>query len=246
MTDSFHGIESAIYGAGYDLKPFLKSAKISGARGQYDSSALADIVKTFRAGRVSGEFSGEGFHSTGAGEFSAISTEIDGTKQVMMLAPEGNVAGGVFGGTYGTCVSRGIDSKLTEMTMALVNVKAKTGADLGYMLTTGKQNITATGFSAAVDTLAANARGGSFYAQCLAYTGTAGKLVFGLEDSADNVTFSAITSTIVPTAEIITKYNKRIPIAAGISIKRYVRMYWTVTAGLTSADIVGGFCKYYT
>jgi len=245
MTDAFHGVESAIYGAGYDLKPFLKSASVSGERGTYEASALADIWKVFRAGRVNGEFSGEGFHSTGAGEFSEISEAIHGTKHAFMLAPEGEVAGSVFGGVYGNVLSRAIDSKLTDMTMAVCNVQAKKGADLGYMLTPGKQTVTATGFSASVDTHISDTRGGAFYAMCLAYTGTAAKLVIGLEDSADDATFAAVSGTAIPTADIVAGFNTRIAIPPGTALRRYVRAYWTVTAGLTSADIVCGACKYY-
>jgi hypothetical protein len=244
MATAFHGISGKIHGAGYDLTPFLKKVNTSGDRATYDASTLDKVFRIFRGGRVNGEMSAEGLHSTGANEFSAISSAIHGEAKTFMHMPAGIVQGEFFAGIYGSVISRGIETALADMTLAVLNVQAKTGVDLGVILNNGVA-VTETGNGASFDTLSAQTQGGAIYVNVTAYTGTAAQLTLKIEDSADGNTWADLAGGTIAAASIVAGYNARIAIPKTQEIRRYVRAAWVDAGGLTSATFTIGLAKYY-
>lgn len=118
-----------------------------------------------------------------------------------------------------------------KITMKVRGESNGTGIEWGTQLTAGVRTDTAATDGTAIDTLASAAFGAQAYLQVTAFTGTDATIT--IEDSADNVTFAPVTGlefTEVTAAPAV----ERIATANTATIRRYIRVATTTTAGFTS------------
>lgn len=150
----------------------------------------------------------------------------------------GDESVGLVGKQVNYDASRGDDGALTFG----VNVQANSyGLDWCRQLTAGRRTDTAATNGTAIDTLASASFGFQAYLQVFSVTGTS--VTVTLEDSADNVSFAAITggaftavtSAGAPTAQRIQSTSDT------ATVRRYVR---AVTSGtFSNAQFAVSICK---
>lgn len=124
--------------------------------------------------------------------------------------------------------TRGDDGSLTFGVSALGN---SYGADWCKQLTAGLRTDTAATNGASIDTLASAAFGFQAYLQVFSFTGTS--VTVTLEDSADNVSFAAITDGAF-TAATGRTHERIQSSSATATVRRYIR---AVTTGTFSSAV---------
>lgn len=147
----------------------------------------------------------------------------------------GNPAASMIGKQINYDPSRGADGALTIGVQALSN---GFGLDWGRLLTAGKRTDSAAANGTAVDhTDVSTLFGWQAFLHVFAFTGTSCTVT--LEDSADNVTFAALTGGAFTAATGIT--SERLQGGRTATVRRYVR---AVTSGVfTNAVFAVGFTR---
>lgn len=102
------------------------------------------------------------------------------------------------------------------------------GLEWGVQLTAGKRTDTAATNGTGVDTVASAAFGAQAYLQVFSVTGTS--VTVGIEDSADNVSFAAVSTFAFAAATSgASPQTQRISIVNTATVRRYVRAVTTGT-----------------
>lgn len=221
------GNNVAIYIAGYNLSPFFNSAEDTDAVAKLEDTHFGDGRKKSAPGIGEGSVKAAGDYD---GSLGAV--------QEALKASLGNVVGepgtlGYYGDSFGLAATlwKNFTGKHSEK--AAVGGKVVTDAELitsssgladGVWLH-ALSAVTATGTGTAFDGGAATATGWRATLHCTARSGTTPTLVVKLQDSADNATFADVaTFTTLSAAGGLYLAS-----AAGATLRRYVRVIWTVT-----------------
>lgn len=144
----------------------------------------------------------------------------------------GNQAFAMVGKQINYDPSRGDDGALLFSINAQSNAY---GADWSRLLTAGKRSDTTATNGTAIDTTASASFGFQAYLQVFSFTGTSCTVT--LEDSADNISFAAITSGAFAAASGVTAERIQSSSDTG-TVRRYVR---AVTSG-TFAECTFAVC----
>lgn len=150
----------------------------------------------------------------------------------------GNPVAALVGKQLNYDFTRADDSKLTAKIRAEAN---GFGLEWGQSLTAGKRTDTAATNGTAIDTTAALAFGAQAYLQVFSLTGT--NVVVTIEDSADNVTFAAVTG-LAFTSVTAAPASERLATSNTATIRRYIRAVTTGT--FTSATFAVAVVKNET
>lgn len=107
------------------------------------------------------------------------------------------------------------------------------GIDWGNQLTAGMRTDTAATLGTAVDFAAATSFGFQAFLHLNAFTGT--DVTVKLQDSADNSSFTDITSGAFTQITATTPQAQRLAVGGTATVRRYVRAVTVTTGGFTSA-----------
>jgi hypothetical protein len=157
--------------------------------------------------------------------------------QVLKTLPTADVVASYFRGTVlgspaASCVAKQINYDGNRADDGAMTFKGSVqgngyGLEWGRQLTAGpRTDTTATSPATGIDTLAAASFGAQAYLHVFAFTGTS--VTVTLQDSADNITFTAMGTPMVFAAATAIG-TQRIAIANTSTIKRYVRAITTGT-----------------
>lgn len=119
--------------------------------------------------------------------------------------------------------------------MLTISVSAQSngyGLEWGRLLTAGLRTDTAATNGTSVDGTTSTAFGAQAYLQVTAFTGT--DVTVTVQDSADSATFANVTGLSF-TATTAAHTFQRIATTNAVTIRRYLRVATTTSAGFTSA-----------
>jgi hypothetical protein len=228
------GLGDRLYVGAYDLSGNIGSIqRIAGGPAALD---LTDITQS-GYGRVGGL-------RTGALEFSSWFNPAAGQSHPRLASlPTTDVIatygrGTTLGNPAASCVAKQIgydgtraaDGSLSFAVSAQSNAY---GIEWGTQLTAGLRTDTAATNGTGVDGAASSAFGAQFYLHLTAFTGTS--VVVSIEDSADNVTFAALSGAAFTSTAAIT--SERIAVTG--TVRRYLRVVTTGTITSTTFFVNG-------
>lgn len=237
------GLGQKIYVGGYDLSGDVGS--IQAARGGNSPLIVTGLDQSAEhrvAGLRDGNIDFSAWYNPTAAQAHPVLSALP-TANTQVLYAESSVIGGqaacLTGKQVGYAGARGQDGSLAFTVSAMAD---GAGLEWGELLTAGLRTDTTPTNGASVDHGAVSTLFGlSAYLQVTALTGT--NVVVTLQDSADNVTFAAITGAAF-TSVTAARTTERIQTATGATIRRYVR---AVTSGtFTSATFVCAFTRHLT
>lgn len=136
--------------------------------------------------------------------------------------------------------TRGADGALTTAVQALANGY---GLEWGDQLTAWQRTDTAATNGASLDGGGATLFGGQAWLHVYAFTGT--DVTIGIEDSANNSSFAAV-SGLSFTQVTSAPFSQRLATAAGATIRQYVRAVTSTSGGVTSVTFSVQFTRNLT
>lgn len=214
-------------------------SKISASAKLLDTTGINKSAHERLYGERDGEISFTAFHNPSAGqEHAALSTLPTADVLVTYLR------GGTLGAQAANLTAKEIDYKLKRGPDGMLTFDAQSlangfGTIWGQSYTTGVRTDTVATLGTSIDGLAATAFGAEFHWQVISLTGTDVTVKF--QDSADNSTFADITGATATftvsnsTAQVITVNTA--------TIRRYVRVTTTTSAGFTNAQFVATMAR---
>lgn len=234
------GLSDNFYIGGYDLSgdvTALQSIRVS--LGLLDVTAIDKSAMERLAGVADGELSVNVWWDTADDAMhEALSGGLTTDRHAMYARGTtlGNQAACLVGKQIDYNHSRGQDGSLA----ATVQVLGSSGVALewGEQLTAGKRTDSAATNGTGLDGTAATAFGLAAYLQVFSFTGTS--VTVSLEDSADDISYAAITGASFTAATARTA--ERITTARTATVRRYVR---AVTAGTFSSAVFAVAFKRY-
>lgn len=180
----------------------------------------------------------KGFYDDGTDNTDAAFRTTVGSNKVFCMALEGNTQGVTFDGLQGPIAES--YNRLVErggLTMFETQFVAHGAMDTGKILSTLAAK-TSSSNSTGVDNTSSTANGGAGYLQVSAFSGFT-SVAIKVQHSTDNSTWVDLASftsvTSAPTAEYVG-------VAAGTTVRRYLRALWTVT-GSGSITFFVGFAR---
>ena len=213
------GLGDALYIAGYNISDDVLSAQLNGGPVALDYTPISKSAYVRLGGLRTGAMGFVAALDDAAGqEHPALSTLPTADVQVMYFhgATVGNSAACSVAKQVNYDGTRPADGKLTFAVDAQSN---GFGLEWGTMLTPGVKTDTTATNGASFDTGGSLSFGGQAYLQVFALTGT--NAVIRVEDSADNVSFAAVTGLTFTSATGRT--TERLAISNTSTIRRYVR-----------------------
>jgi hypothetical protein len=222
------GLGDNFYVGGVDLSGDISALdQISTARAVIDVTGIDKSANERIHGIKDGGFAFTSFFNPSAGQ--AFPT--------LKALPTADVACSYFRGTTignpaASCIGKQINYDGNRTDSGELTFKASVqgngyGLEWGRMLTAGKRtDTTATSPATGVDTLASASFGAQAYLHVFAFTGTS--VTVTLQDSADNISFTAMGTPMV-FAAATTVGTQRISIANTSTVRRYVRAITTGT-----------------
>lgn len=163
------------------------------------------------------------------------------TTDVHLMYFRGTTLGGPVAAMVGKQLNydmtRADDGKLSLKVHADANAY---GIEWGVSLTAGIRTDTAATTGTAVDMTAASSYGGQAYLQVFGFTGT--DVTVKIQDSADNSTFSDVTSFAFSQVTA-GRQAQRIALGNTATIRRYVRATTVTTGGFSSAAFAVSLVK---
>lgn len=242
-----HGMDTRIYGRGYDLSPYFKSVEVSGSRAVADDSNFSDASRRYKGGRMSADLSADGLYSDGSGEIQTILETIFGTdtaNDVYMVSPQGGTTvGDDFFGLKGILTKHKIGSPEEEMVDASIEVNSRNGLHIGRVLHEHAAE-TATSQSASVNHGAATSNGGMFFVVVTAFSATS--ITISAQESSDNGGGDAFADVSGSPLTFTGVGAQCVEIAEGTSVEQYLRDAVTAYSGGGSVTYISGFARYAT
>lgn len=240
-----HGMNTRIYGRGYDLSPYFKTVTIGGSRAVADDSNFSDTSRRYKGGRMSGELSAEGLYSDNTGEIQTILETIFGTdtaNDVYMISPQGGTTiGDDFFGLKGILTKHGTSSPEEDMVDASVEVNSRNGLHIGRVLHEHAAETT-TGNSASVDHGAATANGGMFFVIVTAFSATS--VTIKAQESSDDGGSDAFADVTGASLTFTGVGAQVAEVATGTAVERYLRDSISAYTGGGSITYIAGFARY--
>lgn len=215
-------------------------SQIEVMRGAIAVSAINQSAEDRLPGRRDGALAFEAFWDTTTGQAHPVLSALpltDAITSVLLGTTVGAAAASMVGKQIHYAPTLGADGSLG----AGVNVLANGyGLEWGELLTAGEQSFaTGTVSGTSIDLGATSTLfGAAAYLHVLSVA--SGTATFTVQDSADNVTFAAITGLAFTGATGPT--SQRLQTAAGATIRRYVRVQGTGVHG--AAVVVVNFVRY--
>lgn len=243
------GLGDNFYVGGYNISGDVNSlSNISGSVAPID---VTDITQSAHS-RLGGQRDGEMVFTVYM-DNSPVSATPTGAHGVLGALPTGDVILSYFRGTgignsAASMNAKQIDYDGTRTTAGeyTLNVDADAnayGLEWGTQLTPGVQNVTSVTSLTAVSTPVSASFGAQAYVHLFSLTGT--DITINIQDSADNVSFTTISSlsfgalTSAPQA-------LRQATASNALIRQYVRVNVSTSGGFSNANFAVVFVKNYT
>jgi hypothetical protein len=156
--------------------------------------------------------------------------------------------GATIGSPAACCVGKqiGYDGKRGQDGSLAFDIDVQSNGyalEWGQLLTAGKRTDTGATNGASLDTAASVSFGAQLYLQVFAFTGT--DVTIKLQDSADNSTFADVTGGGF-TAVTSAPGSQRIQLGATATVRRYLRIATTTSAGFTSCTFAVAVNKNLT
>lgn len=221
------GLGDGLLVAQYDLSGDVGSVQnIAGPRSVFEVTGIDKLAPERILTLKDGAISFAAWHNPSTSQSHSVLSALPTTDVIVTYihgSTLGNPAASMVGKQIDYDSNRGQDGSLAHAVQAMAN---GTPLEWGVMLTAGKQTIASAGNGTSVDlTTVSTAFGGAAY---LHVTGiTSGTATATVHDSADNVSFAAVTGLAFTAASAAT--SERVATATGATIRRYVRIVTTGT-----------------
>jgi hypothetical protein len=230
------GLGDNLYIGGYNLSGDIGSLpKIQGGMKPIEVTGIDKSAFERIGGERDGSLSWQAFFNTAIGRAHPVLAALP-TADVMATYCRGTN----LGDPCATLVSKqiGYDGNRTQAGEFTFNVDAQAngyGLEWGVQLAAGPRTDTAATNGSSIDTTAALAFGAQAYLQVFSFTGT--DVTIKVQDSADNVTFADVAG-LTFTAVTAAPTTQRLATSNTATIRRYLRVITTTSAGFTSASFM--------
>jgi hypothetical protein len=236
------GLGDQLFVGGFDIGADVSAiGSLSTPRGTLPSTGITVSAQERLFGKRDGQVEFTTYFNKASGQEHLALRGLPRTDAHLMYL-RGTALGGESVGLVGKQVNydaaRGDDGSFTFGVSAVANAY---GLDWCSQLTAGKRTDTTATNGSSIDTLASASFGFQAYLQVFSVTGTS--VTVTLEDSADNVSFAAITSgafTAVTSAAAPTAQRIQSSSDTG-TVRRYVRAVTTGT--FSNAVFAVSICK---
>lgn len=218
----------AAYG-GYDLADDIGALTIGGGPAVIEVTPITKAAPERLGGLIDGHIDLDAFLDDAAGQMHVVGSALPTTDRqiiVFLASTIGASAACMVGKQLDYAPTRNADGALP---ITLPHPANGFGMEWCELLTAGYRTDTSGSNGTALDDGAATTTGWAAYLQVLDVTGT--NVVVTLEDSANNIAFSAVTAGAF-TSVTTDRSVQRITGAAGATLRQYVRV---VTSGTFSS-----------
>lgn len=234
-----HGSQAALLVDGYSLSGFARSAQASPSITLHDSTVFGNVAHAKLPGLKTGVLSAEMFFddTVDVGSWDVLKTKyVNQTPgavapAIISLFPQGFVLGSravIMSANLNKLESKSIIDDLVKLSLGAES--EQDGIDFGFSLhALAAETGTVNGTS--LDNAAATANGGVGTLHVTAITGAAPSVVVTLQHSVDDSTWVTLVTFVASTA---ANTAQRIEIAAGTTVRRYMRAV-TTFGGTTSS-----------
>lgn len=226
------GLGDNYYVDGYDLSGDTRSlGRVSGGPAALDLTGIDRSAYERVGGIRTGTIQWVSYFNDTAGQAHPVLSARPTTDRIATYC-----RGTGLGSPAASCVAKqiGYDPSRADDGMLTIGVSVDSnryGLEWGQLLTAGKRTDTAATNGSSVDGAAATTEGGQAYLHVFSFTGT--DVTIGVEDSANNSAFTAVTG-LTFTAVTAAPFTQRLATAAGATVRRYLRAATTTSAGFTS------------
>lgn len=242
------GLGVRLYSHGYDLSGNANAiGGINQSQELQDVTTLQDSAAARQAGRVDGSIAVNAWFDASdlvtpdkLGELQALTASgALRTTDIAVMVPMGTAVGDPAAMLVAKTSKHDVHRAPGNATAAAFEYQANDyGLEWGQMLTPGKTTHASAANGASVDGGAATTAGAS--AQQQVFSVATGTVNGGIQDSADDVSFAAVTGlSFAGVATAGAPTGERVATAAGATIRRYVRFASSGT--FTNAVLVAAF-----
>lgn len=229
---------------GYDLSGDIGSiSKISGGPKALEMTGIDKLAPERFGGERDGAFGFVAWFNPAASQAHPVLSTLPTTDRAAATglgSTIGSPAACLIGKQIGYDPKRGADGSL------VVDIEAQAngyGLEWCQLLTAGKRVDTAATNGSSLDTTASAALGAQLYLQVFAFAGT--DVTIKLQDSADNSSWADVTSAAF-TAVTTAPQSQRLQLGATATVRRYLRIATTTSAGFTSCTFAVAVNKNFT
>lgn len=223
------GLGDNLYVGGYDLSGDIGSlGKIGGGPKVLGVTGIDKSAQERIGGQRDGAMEFMSYFNPAAGQAHPVLKALP-TTDVSLVYARGTVLGNTAAALIAKQATydgnRNDDGAFTFKVNAMCN---GFGIEWGRLLTAGKRTDTTATNGTGIDTAASAAFGAQAYLQVFSVTGTS--VTVAIEDSADNVSFAAVTGLAFAAATPgASPQTQRLATAAGATVRRYLRAVTTGT-----------------
>lgn len=234
-----HGKNIKVFVDEFDFSSYFNDMSASTSIDTAETSAFGDSAKTYIVGHTDGTISLSGmFESTAStGTDDHFSTSLAGSKQLVIVAPEGHANGYRAVALEADNTSYEVSSPIGDVVQASVEFQSNEGVEHGVILSSGSA-VSATGNTTTVDNGASTSNGGVGFLSVPTNTRN-GNITVKVQQSADDSTFTdLVTFTVVSSATVT---SERIEVTG--TVQRYLRANYTVAGSTGAATPVVAFTR---
>lgn len=233
MAGKTSGLGDNLYVGGYNLSGDIGAIDtISSPRGLLDDTGIDKLAYERMLSTKDGEISYSAFFNVDTAQEHPVLSVLP-TSDVGVMYCRGTTLGNPTACMLGKQINydptRGADGSFTFKVQALAS---KYGLEWGKQLTAGTRTDTAATQGSGLDGGASSSFGLQAYLQVFAFTGT--DVTIKIQDSADNASWADLTAGAF-TAVTTGRQTQRLATASGATVRRYLRVTTTTSAGFTSA-----------
>lgn len=223
---SVHGKNTRIYAGEYDISSTLKKAEPTATIDKHDTTCFGANSKSYDVGLKDGSLSLSGLFTGNAGETDRILQAAlgDGSGTIISQAIDTDTVGKPARLLLGREASYKCAQVVSDLVTVDGDIQASGGIQFGVFLHANAAE-TANGSGTAVNNGASTANGWTAHLHVFAFDGT--NITFTLKDSADNVTYAALTGGAFTQVTGTTK--ERLQSADGAAVNQYTKIYWSGT-----------------
>jgi len=221
------GTDSRYFVGPMRFSVFGKSLSADVTVNQLDTSSVENKAQVFINGQRNGSASiGMMLDttSTTTSQFTTLNTWSGGAQNPITIALEGATIAAPTWLMLGNQSSVSYGSAVGDLVMADVSVQPDGGVDWGQVVV-AETAATADANGAAVDGAAASANGGVAHIHSTAFSGLTNNIVV-IQHSVDGAT---LWDTLVTFATVTAVGSERVTVAAGTTVRRYLRVVDDVT-----------------
>lgn len=235
------GLGDNFYSGGYNLSGDIGSVpKVQGGMKPIEVTGIDKSAMERIGGQRDGSMSWSAFFNTALGKAHPVLSVLP-TADVVATYCRGTSLGDPCASMVAKQLNYdGNRSQSGEFTFSVDAEANAYGLEWGVQLAAGPRTDTAATNGTSIDTTASLAFGAQAYLQVFAFTGT--DVTIKVQDSADNVTFADVTGLTFTTVTAAPT-TQRLATSNTATIRRYVRVITTTSAGFTSAQFAVHFTK---